>query len=166
MRTLLIVFALLTGGALWAEKTPEVVIDSVVWYYKPEQAFKRIGEYLDGEERTGRKLILRTQDEAPREGLYFVTRIDEFANNLPVGCWFEVDIIRPDMKKPVTKKFTLPESPESHREVWLGFTGDDVPTNNEPPVAWRVRMFGPDGQELSTYQSFLWSKPAGAVELE
>ncbi|GHB99231.1 hypothetical protein GCM10007047_14260 [Cerasicoccus arenae] len=138
---------------------PSVEIDSVVSYYKPEQAFKRIGEYLGGEEQTGRKIILRTQT-SPRKGLYFVVRITEFADELPAGCFFEVDLLRPDKKRPVTKRFDLPANPKSHREIWLGFTGDDQPANDEPPVAWRVRMLGPDGQELSSYQSFLWSKPA------
>lgn len=162
MRYWLIVFFLLCGAGVQAGQ-PEVEIDSVVWYYKPEQAFKRIGEYLDGEERTGRKIILRTQDEAPRRGLYFIVRTDTFANELPVGCIFEVDIIQPDQKKTVTKQFTLPVNPKSHREIWLGFTGSDIPKGDEPPVAWRVRLLGPDGQELSAYESFLWRKPEGAA---
>ncbi len=162
MRYWLIALFIVLAGAAHAEQ-PEVEIDSVVWYYKPEQAFKRIGEYFDGEEHTGRKIILRTQNDAPRRGLYFVVRIDEFADNLPKGCSFEVDIIRPDEKRPVTKRFAMPDEVKSHREIWLGFNGGDIPVNDEPPVAWRVRILGPDGQELSNYQSFLWSKPAGAA---
>ena len=41
----------------------EVSIENVVWYYKPEQSFKRILEYFDGEERQGRKTIIRPAGE-------------------------------------------------------------------------------------------------------
>lgn len=161
MRIWLIVFSLFFGASLMADE-PEVTINNVVWYYKPEQAFKRIGEYFDGEERTGRKIILRTQ-EGPRRGLYFIVRMNEFATKLPVGSYFEVDLIQPDRKQPVTKRFDLSTESTPHREVWLGFTGEDIPPEDEPPVAWRVRLFGPEGHELADYPSFLWSKPAGAA---
>ncbi len=137
---------------------PEVEIDSVVWHYKPEKTFKRIGEYFDGEERFGRKIVLRTQ-ESPREGLYFVVRMTEFADSLPNGCSIEVDMLRPDVKEPVTQKFPLPDERKSHREIWLGFIGEDHPANEEAPVAWRVRLLDPEGNVAATKESFLWSKP-------
>lgn len=150
------------GLNLWAENPPaikQVEIDNVVWYYKPEQAFKRIGEYFDGVERSGRKVIIRSDPES-REGLYFITRISEFAEDMPANCSFEVEIIRPDMKQPVSKIFPFPENCKSHREFWLGFTGDDVPADEEAPVAWRVRLRSPDGTVVATRNSFLWSKPS------
>jgi len=163
LRIWLLTISLLFGVASFANASAEVEIDSVVWYYKPEKVFKRIGEYFDGEERTGRKTIIRTQPEGPRRGLYFIVRIDEYASDLPQGCYFEVDVLRPDQKHPVTKRFEFKENEEPHREIWLGFTGEDNPANNEPPVAWRVRMFGPDGKVLCEHPSFLWSKPADAA---
>lgn len=142
---------------------PEVNIDSVVWYYKPEQTFKRIGEYFGGGERTGRRIILRTQP-GPRAGLYFVVRTDQYADDLPPGCALAVDMIRHDQKKPVTEIFALPENPSSHREFWLGFIGDDMPADGEAPVAWRVRMLDPQGKTVANYDSFLWSKPAAEAD--
>jgi len=137
-----------------------VTINNVVWYYKPEETFKRILEYFDGEERTGRKIILRTQDE-PRRGLYFIVRISEFVEDLPPGCAFAVDLIRPDQREASTTVFPLPEERTPHSEIWLGFTGKSEPPDESPPVAWRIRLLGPDGETVASRHSFLWEKPAG-----
>ena len=158
MRRLFIALTMLCAPLLSAQEMPEVEIDSVVWYYKPEHVFKRIGEYFDGEERFGPKIVLRSQ-EGEREGLYFIVRITEFADSLPDGCSFEVDMIRPDKRDPVVVKFPLPNNRKSHREVWLGFIGDDQPAEKEAPVAWRVALIDPQGNVVATKESFLWSKP-------
>ncbi|WP_309397763.1 hypothetical protein [Cerasicoccus maritimus] len=158
MRRLFIAFLLLCAPLLQAQEMPEVQIEDVVWYYKPEKVFKRIGEYFDGEERFGRKIVLRTQ-ESPREGLYYIVRISEFADALPDGCAFEVDMLRPDMKEPTTNTFQLPDERKSHREIWLGFIGEDHPAEEEAPVAWRIKLLDPQGKVVATKESFLWSKP-------
>ncbi|MGE9294751.1 MAG: hypothetical protein ACQKBV_00470 [Puniceicoccales bacterium] len=155
---------ILFGATLWADNaasTPveRVKINNAVWYYKPEQTFKRIGEYFDGIERTGRKIIIRTQDE-PREGLYFIVRLNEYADELPRGCAFAVDLLRHDGKEPETTIFNFPENPTPHREFWLGYTGESEPPEESAPVAWQVRLLNPEGETIARLPSFLWEKPA------
>jgi len=161
-RNWIILLALFVGGALVARDTPSaldrVEINNVVWYYKPEKTFKRILEYIDGEERTGRKIILRTQPE-PRAGLYFIVRISEYIDELPPGCAFAVDLIRPDIREAQTTRFELPAKRTPHREIWLGFTGESEPPDESAPVAWQIRLLGPDGTTVARRHSFLWKMP-------
>lgn len=154
---LLLPLAGVTFTAAHAADEDPFSIDYVAWYYKPEQAFKRIAEYFGSPELKGRKIILRTDPEN-RAGLYFVVHLDEDADELPSGSSFEVSAVFPDSPKAKRFNFPLPEPTPGYRVVWIGLTGEDEPADDEAPVSWRVMIKGPQDEVITSKESFLWSK--------
>lgn len=132
-------------------------IGYVAWYYKDATVFKRIAEYFGGGERTARKVILRT-DQSDRAGLYFVCRLDDGdVDAFPVGSKFVLEVVLPDSPREKVYDYPLPDPTPDYAEIWLGLTGKDVPKDSEPPVAWRIRVIGPDDAVLASRHSYLWS---------
>lgn len=117
--------------------------------------FKRLTEYFTGHESTGNRVLLRS-DPATRGGLYFTLELSDEADNLPAGSQFRVQYIRPDLPDALEQLYPLPATNTAHHTVYLGLTGDTWPDSEALPLAFRVSLVGPDGQELDHYQSFLW----------
>lgn len=145
------------GSSVYASDTGSnsVEIEYVAWYYKGENAFKRIAEYFGYGEQTGNKVLLRTQP-GERAGLYFVLHLSDPADTLPGGSKFILSAVFPDSPSEKDFSFPLPESHTDYCVVWLGLTGKDVPMDEEAPVAWRIQITDGLGTILAEKASFLW----------
>jgi hypothetical protein len=122
--------------------------------YRTAESFDRIAEYFTNEENTGGERILRTQPKE-RAGYYFLLRMK---NASPLaGARIGLELITETAPQPKTHMFTLASLPAGRQVLHIGVTGADWPGGPRAhPVAWRLRLFAPDGRELLSEQSFLW----------
>jgi hypothetical protein len=155
MRLLLCtLFALLSVSALPAA---DLRIIRVWPDYRTAQSFVGIREYFTGEESPAKNQTLLRSQPGERAGFYFLTRL---ANQGPeiIGTKIRLEVVSP--RDPVAANYIFPmRIPHGQHVYQIGLTGIDWPVPNEHPVAWRLTVIGPDGQELGSKQSFLWSKP-------
>jgi hypothetical protein len=123
--------------------------------YRTAESFMRVSEFFNGKENTRGATIVRSQP-ASRDGFYFTlrTKSDTAFGN----AWIELQIITPTSAEPRTESFAISLPAGSHL-TRFGLTGTDWPDAKARPVAWKIRLLGPDGAELATEQSFVWSKP-------
>lgn len=130
-----------------------------VWpSYREADSFRRISEYVSGQENTGREIILRTQAE-PRSGYYFLARVKSDAP--ASGTSLVLEVVMPGA--PAVRTFTFPADFRAGDQVYqLGVTGTDWPGKDTRPAAWRLTARGADGTTLAELASFLWSAPAAA----
>lgn len=126
--------------------------------HRTAASFDRISEYFTGEENTGGQAVLRTQAKE-RAGYYFLLRVK---NAAPLaGARVELELITDAEPRPKIHAFTLASLPAGNQVLNLGVTGADWPGGPDAhPVAWRLRLFAPDGRVLVSEQSFLWGRPA------
>ena len=119
-------------------------------------SFKRISEYFDGKENTGRETVLRTHPEQ-RTGYYFLVRVANSGAPLPVR--FQLQLFEPGAAAARTVAF--PAKLKSGSEVFqLGLTGPAWQDAKSQPVAWQLQILADDGRVLATEKSYLWEKPA------
>ena len=119
-------------------------------------SFKRISEYFDGKENTGRETVLRTHPEQ-RTGYYFLVRVANPGAPLPVR--FQLQLFEPGAAAARTVAF--PAELKSGSEVFqLGLTGPAWQDAKSQPVAWQLQILADDGRVLATEKSYLWEKPA------
>ncbi len=133
---------------------PAVTLTRILPGYQTADHFKRISEYLDGQENRSGQILLRSQP-ASRDGYYFLLRIenpDTAQHNLVA----ELQLIAPDAPTAKTHTFPLATLPTGSRIVQLGLTGSDWPDAKAHPVAWQLRLLAADGTELLRRQSHLW----------
>lgn len=153
--------ALLAFPLFWAGcATPQPVTSVEILHVEPryieEEAFLRIRQYFTGTEHKGNRIILRSQPGA-REGYYFVLTLDKPADRLPAGTVIEgAFYTRKSGGDPESHKFKLPSEPPGTKEIFVGLTGEDSPSPDDVPAAWRFRLKGPDGGLLGRHESFLW----------
>lgn len=125
-----------------------------VWpAYRDDASFRRISEYLNGQENTGAEIVLRTQDE-PRDGYYFVTRVKTDA--AAAGANLVLEVVLPGDPAVHTYTFAA-DLPAGEKVVNLGLTGSDWPGKKIRPAAWRLTARAADGAVLAEKASFLWS---------
>lgn len=129
------------------------------WEYKDAAFFKRISEYFTGNENTGYRLVLRT-DPRHRGGLYFQVLLSHPVGQLPEGAYIQVRFIEPDTLYRITQYFILPQKADNadKTQLWIGFTGEEIPKDKTAPVAWQMRIVDLEGNELAETHSFLWSE--------
>ena len=128
-----------------------------VWpAYRDADSFRRITEYMGGNESTGNEIVLRTQT-ASRDGYYFLTRLK--TDSATQGSSLVLEVILPG--NPAIHTFTFnADLPTGHQVYQLGVTGPDWPGKGTRPSAWRVTVRSSDGAILAERTSFLWSAPA------
>jgi hypothetical protein len=127
--------------------------------YRTAESFDRISEYLGGQENTGGQTVLRSQP-AQRDGFYFLVRLKN-AGEAIAGASVELNVITPASATPRTLTFAT-DLPAGQHVFQCGLTGADWPDATAHPVAWKIVIRAPGGAELSSTQSFLWSKPDAA----
>ena len=129
-----------------------------VWpNFRTADSFMRISEYFTGKENPGRKQsILRTNPDA-RMGFYFLARVKN-AGEAMTGAKLELHIITPSSPRAVVYNFNA-DVPHGNYVFNIGLTGKDWPDPEANPVAWRLILRGNDGHEITSEQSYLWSKP-------
>lgn len=125
--------------------------------WKDADAFARIREHFGGPEGDGRRRVLRT-NPAERSGYYFLVRLRGPA--VP-GAAFELAVLPPGATEPATHRFAATLA-AGEQVFELGLTGAAWPGGAAArPVAWRLRILGPDGVVLAEQRSFLWEAPGG-----
>lgn len=123
--------------------------------WREADSFKRISEYFDGRENTGRDIVLRTHP-TERAGYYFLVRLAQAGEPRPVK--FALQVIGPTSPRP--REFTFAGTVPAKGGVFqLGLTGPDWTRELKDPVAWRLDVLGADGATLATERSYLWDKP-------
>ncbi|MGA3006496.1 MAG: hypothetical protein ABSE59_01265 [Opitutaceae bacterium] len=140
-----------------AARAGEVTVVRVWPGYRSAESFERISEYFDGKENSGGETVLRTRP-AQRAGFYFLVRLNNTGGPV-AGATFELSVISPASATPHPFKFTA-NLPAGGHVFECGLTGNDWPNAKAHPVAWKLVVRTPDGAELASTQSFLWSKPA------
>lgn len=128
-----------------------------VWpAYRDDASFRRISEYLNGQENTGAEIVLRTQAE-PRDGYYFVTRVK--TDSAVAGASFVLEVVQPGNPEVHTHTFAV-DLPGGEKVYNLGLTGSDWPDAKARPAAWHLTVRAADGTVLAERASFLWSSSA------
>jgi hypothetical protein len=133
----------------------EIVRISVRW--RDTDSFRRVSEYLDGQENTGGITVLRTQPDN-RVGCYWLMRLKN--DGVPdARARFELQVITPAAPEPKTFILTG-DIPTGQSLFELGVTGADWPPTKAQPPAWRLCILDADGKVLVVEKSLLWEKPA------
>jgi hypothetical protein len=119
-------------------------------------SFKRISEYFDGKENTGRETVLRTNPEQ-RTGFYFLVRVKNPGAARKVT--FQLQLI--EQGAPTPRQTAFAGELGSGTSVFqLGLTGPEWQDAKSQPIAWHLQVLGDDGRVLVTEKSYLWEKPA------
>jgi hypothetical protein len=146
-----------TSLAAGAAGDGTVSVAHVYTGWREAESFKRISEYFNGRENTGREVILRTHADQ-RGGYYFLARL--LHSGAPIDTRIVLLVITPDSSAPKTFEFTARLS-ASATLLDLGLTGPDWPDPKIHAVAWKMDVFGADNKLLGTKKSYLWEKPSG-----
>lgn len=116
------------------------------------ESFERISEYFDGQENTSGQTVLRSQP-AQRAGYYWLIRTRTAD---ATAATVELAVLAPGESTARLYTFAT-RLPGASHVTMAGLTGADWPDIKARPVAWRLRVLGPDGRELAAEQSFLWT---------
>ncbi len=146
-------------AALVAAGTPTAFgaeIVRVIPEFREEESFHRIVEYFTGREFTGRRIIVRT-DEDNREGFYLTVRLRGVDRDALRRGMARIEAAFQEEYEARTYEFSLESVDRRRPLLLLGITGDDWPDEEERPLAWRVSFENEQGELLDTEQSFLWS---------
>jgi hypothetical protein len=155
--TLLVLGCVVLLPSVAPAKDGDVKVVRVFTGWRDAASFKRISEYFDGKENSGREVVLRTHSEE-RAGYYFLTRI---ANpGAPVDAKLVLQVVLPGNTVPRTFTFAA-ALPAKDTVFNLGLTGGDWPDPKVYPVAWKLDVTAADGRVLATEMSYLWERPAG-----
>ena len=153
VRSLFLVLGLALAPSLFAS---DLTIARVYSGWRDGASFKRIAEYFDGKEHTGGETVMRTHPEQ-RTGYYFLVRLKNAGAARPVR--FQLELIEPGNSPSRTLLF--PANAASGATVFqLGLTGPEWQNAKLQPMAWQLRVLGPDDQVLASEKSYLWEKPA------
>ncbi len=151
MRSVLTTFIFCT--AVFYLHAADVELTRVWPAWRSAESFERISEYFNGQENTGRHIVLRTQPDS-RAGYYFLIRAK--ATTTTLGAKFVLQIITPDAPDPKTYSFPITLGPKE--EIFdVGVTGTDWGGKKIHAVAWRLSVVSAEGREFVSQQSFLWS---------
>jgi hypothetical protein len=149
---------LLVGLALvTAASAADLEIQRVYTGWRDGASFKRISEYFDGKENTGREIVLRTHPEQ-RTGFYFLVRVKNPGAARKVT--FQLQLIEQGMPTPRPTTFAG-ELEAGTRVFQLGLTGLEWQDAKSQPLAWHLQVLGDDGRVLASEKSYLWEKPTG-----
>lgn len=151
-RPLISALCLLLAPALSAA---DLSIVRVFTGWRAAASFKRISEYFDGKENTGREVILRSHPEQ-RTGYYFLVRLKNPGATLKASAHLE--LIGEGWQKSRTTVFPL-EIPANSTVFQLGLTGPEWQNPEVQPIAWRLRILNDSGDVLAAEKSYLWETP-------
>lgn len=124
--------------------------------WRDAASFKRIAEYFDGKEHTGKEIVLRT-DPNQRSGYYFLVRVKNPGS--PRAVRFQIEYVEHGTGETRTASFPA-ELGAGSKVFQLGLTGPEWQDPKVQPMAWHLRVLAEDGQVLATEKSYLWEKPA------
>ena len=124
--------------------------------YMETEEFKRISEYMTGEEYQGDRTIIRTQPDN-RNGFYFVLILNKDIRRLPHDSKVIGEAYVPHLVDLQTYTFNLPPERASSNELFLGITGTDWVDPQAVPSAWRFTIKDGNDRTIGTAQNYLWS---------
>ncbi len=149
--------ALAVPSEALAKEGADLTIVRTFTGWRDAASFKRISEYFDGKENTGKETVLRTHPEQ-RTGYYFLIRLANPGAAQKVR--FQLQLFEQGASALRTVNF--PAELKSGSEVFqLGLTGPEWQDAKSQPVAWHLQVLGDDGRVLASEKSYLWEKPAG-----
>ena len=147
----------LTGLALATTlSAAELSVVRVYTGWRDAASFKRISEYFDGKENTGKEIVLRSHPDQ-RSGYYFLVRLKNAG--APVKASIHLELIGQGWGAPRTTVFPV-EIPAGSTAFQLGLTGPEWQDAKLQPIAWSMQVRADGGQALATEKSYLWEKPA------
>lgn len=150
-------FSLLSAKTSSKDDSSDLSIVRVYSSWRDAASFKRISEYFDGKENTGREIVLRSHPDQ-RTGYYFLVRLKNSA--APLRANAHLQLIRGDWTTPRTTVFPM-EIGTGSTAFQLGMTGPEWQDPKEQPIAWHLEVFAEDGRVLASEKSYLWEKPTG-----
>jgi hypothetical protein len=125
--------------------------------WRDAASFKRISEYFDGKENTGKETVLRTHPDQ-RAGYYFLVRLANPGAAQKVR--FQLQLF--EQGTSASRTVVFPAELKSGSGVFqLGLTGPEWQDAKSQPVAWHLQVLADDGRVLASEKSYLWEKPAG-----
>ncbi len=122
-------------------------------YYTSEQ-LTRLPEYFTGKEFTGSRMFCRSSKD--RTGLYFSFPLDKEFLTLPTDSIINLSIIRSSRKSIEEFIFKLPDERRGKKDLFLGLTGKDWPSDDARPIAWKIEILNSSKVLLFWKKSFLW----------
>lgn len=134
----------------------DLTIVRVYTGWREAASFKRISEYFDGKENTGREIVLRSHPDQ-RTGYYFLVRLKNSA--APVKASAHLELIGQGWPASRTTVFPL-EIPAGATVFQLGLTGPEWQDARAQPIAWRLQVLTDSGEVLASEKSYLWERPA------
>lgn len=153
VRPLLLLAGLTLAAVLSAA---DLAIVRVYTGWRDAASFKRISEYFDGKEHTGREIILRSHPDQ-RAGYYYLVRLKN--SGAPVKARVHLELIGQGWTAPRTTVFPV-DIPAGSTVFQLGLTGPEWQDAKVQPIAWSLQVLADGGQVLATEKSYLWEKPA------
>src|SRR4051812_49275090 len=148
-RHFICLLGLLFAPALFAA---DLEIVRVYTGWRDGASFKRISEYFDGKENTGREIVLRT-NPSQRTGYYFLVRL----KNPGAARKVQFQLQHIDQGIPAPQLVTFPAELGTGSSVYqFGLTGPEWQDPKTQPVAWHVQVVAEDGHVLISEQSYLW----------
>lgn len=152
---LALILALAAFLAPGTSAATEIDVTRAKGEYRDSRQFFRISEFFTGRENTGNDVIRRSQPD-DRAGYYLTLRLREYPYDELVEEAIRLEVILPGDIEPTL--FTFPLGPEKRRNPWIlvGLTGDDWPTPETLPLAWRVSFINLEGDVIAREKSFLW----------
>ncbi len=134
-------------------------LDIVRVQYEKEQTFKRISEYLTGEEYQGRRMIVRNP-ENERAGMYWKLQLRKSTHELPEKAQLKVSYFRKNSSEIESRTYAI-SNERSVYVIYAGVTGSDWIEEESVPSAWKIELLDAEGKCLDMKQSFLWEYPVG-----
>lgn len=149
---------LLCLGFLTSLSLEAITIKDAYTRQMETEQFQRVSEFFNGHENPGNAAILRT-DDAQRDGLYVFLQLSGKLGNAAGDHHFVLEVIPSDALKALEFTFPLSGSDAGKKkQIVLGLTGNDWPSPDLQPMAWRVRLLSGE-TEVASWESFLWEMP-------
>jgi len=120
---------------------------------RDDDSFKRISEYLTGEENPGRYVIART-DPSQRNGYYVALKLSG-ADQPRKAESVRIQFVRPGTQDIEEKMIEV--GPIKKQRLLVGLTDGTWGASDMVPLTWRIEILDTNESILSSSQSFLWS---------
>lgn len=116
--------------------------------------WQRISEFFLNKENTGRRCVLRT-DQDKRSGTYFIVTTSKPITSLPQGSKIKIEIIKDKSFQPTIFELNLPdERPSFTSELYCGITDQNIKPNRI--MCWKISIIDKNGSCLMSRESYMW----------
>lgn len=138
---------------IWG-RCPSLQLKSLQMVYRTEDSFKGFFEALNGQERSGGRIFVRSNKDC-RGGIYFVLDFNLALQCLPKESVCVIEYITTDSPHVQTFQWNLPAFKGVWRnEMYLGITGEQL---DFQLVSWHVYIRDLQGRIITELKSFAWN---------